>query len=224
MNVGDVLVFSAKESDIKTVYWLVIQESDLDSLIDRQSELFDKCKKINQSSAMDKNISMLILWETGGKIDLAEMKKKVMTVEEDPYFFKKHVLYYSSHELETLKSEMEGVSSYGFLQKNIVSQDVFAKYKVNPLAQGWQSLLYRIAIKMPFVDFCIGSSGGLASLFEINDKKVKLAKDDNLVKFDHGFFSVFNELTSNDIKASDEPAEMYLTKLFPAIEGMSNDD
>ena len=134
----------------------------------KQSELFDTCKQVNKNSALDKNISMLVLWETGGDLDIGEMKKKIMMVEEDPYFFKKHVLYFSSEEYDSLKTALGKESLHNFLQKNIALQDVFVKYKENPLSQGWRPLLYRIAIKIPFIDIDIGSSDGLTSLFEKN--------------------------------------------------------
>ncbi len=223
-NVSDDLYLATDESSAKTVFWLVIQESDLGSLVDKQSELFDACKQVNKNSALDKNISMLVLWETGGDLDIGEMKKKIMMVEEDPYFFKKHVLYFSSEEYDSLKTAMGEESLHNFLQKNIALQDVFVKYKENPLSQGWQPLLYRIAIKMPFVDFNIGFSDGLASLFENNEERIKASSDKQLVEFDHSFFEILNTRTSNEIKDADVSSEKYLAELLPALEGKGDGD
>lgn len=214
-NVGDGLLFAADESSEKTVFWLVIKESSLGSLVDRQSELFDACKKASKNPALDKNISMLVLWETGGILDLGEMKKKVMTVEEDPYFFKKHVLYFSSQEIDSLKAVMGNESLHNLLQKNIASQDVFAKYKEDPFSREWQPLLYRISIKVPFVDIDIGCSDGLDSLFEMNKEKIMKDRDKKLVEIDHCFF---------EIKNTNATAEEYLAELLPVLEGKNDDD
>ena len=213
--VGDGLLFAADESSAKTAFWLVIQERSLDSLVDRQSELFDACKQDSQNSALDKNISMLVLWETGGDLDLGEMKKKVMSVEEDPFFFKKHVLYYSSQEVDSLKAVMGDESLHNYLQKNIASQDVFAKYKEDPLSQEWQPLLYRIAIKVPFVSIDIGCSDGLDSLFEMNKEEIKKNRDKKLVEIDHCFF---------EIKNTNATPEEYLSELLPVLEGKNDGD
>lgn len=218
-NVGDGLLFAADKSSAKTAFWLVIQEGSLASLVDRQSELFDACKQDSQNSALDKNISMLVLWETGGDLDLGEMKKMVMSVEEDPFFFKKHVLYYSSQEIDSLKAVMGNESLHNLLQKNIASQDVFAKYKEDPLSQEWQPLLYRIAIKIPFIDIDIGTSDGLTSLFEKNEEKVQAASDKELVNFDHCVFDILNTITDDEVSP-----EKYFEALSPILEGKKDGD
>ena len=53
-NVGDDLYLATDESSAKAVFWLVIQECDLGSLVDKQSELFDTCKQVNKNSALVK--------------------------------------------------------------------------------------------------------------------------------------------------------------------------
>lgn len=214
-SIGDDVLFVIDESSGETVFWLVIQESDLDSLVNRQSELFDACRQVGQNSALDKNISLLVLWETGGDLDLGEMKKKVMSVEEDPYFFKKYVLYYSRQELDSFNAAMGNNSLYNFLQQHVASQDVFATYKNNPLSQDWQPLLYRIAIKVPFLEIDIGRSDGIDSLLKMNNEKIEKNSDKELFEIDRCFFGIEDTNTT---------AEKYLSELLPLIERQNDGD
>ena len=192
---------------------MVVQESDLKSFIDKQSDFFNACKESIHDDALDKNITVLILWNTGGNLNIADMKRKVMAVEEDPYYFKKHVLYFSTDELESLDKIIAQDSLSEFLQNNIASQNVFNKYKEDPLSHEWQSLLYRISIKIPFVDIDIGFSDGLTSLFENNQKELDSNKDKLLTDFDKLFFNI----EDNDLSA-----EKLLDELLPLLEGDDN--
>ena len=135
------------------------------------------------------------------------------------FFFKKHVLYYSSQEIDSLKAVMGNESLHNLLQKNIASQDVFAKYKEDPLSQEWQPLLYRIAIKIPFIDIDIGTSDGLTSLFEKNEEKVQAASDKELVNFDHCVFDILNTITDDEVSP-----EKYFEALSPILEGKKDGD
>ena len=206
-------LFSSDETGPKTEFWLVIQENDLSSINKSQAELFDACKKVTNKPSLDKNISMLVLWNTGGNVKIEEMKKKVMQVEEDTYFFKKNVLYFSFQEHTSLKDIMATETIHAFLQKHIALQDVFVEYKKNPLIHQWQSLLYRIAIRIPFIDIKIGTSDGIESLFEKNQNKIGASQDKNLANFDKLFF---------ELRDSDLSSEEYLAKILPILEGNSD--
>lgn len=191
-------LFAFKESSGRMAFWLVVHESDLVSLVERQPQLFEACKQVCQDDALDKNISMLVLWDTGGKLEIGEMKKRIMSVEEDPYFFKKYVLYYSTTELNSLRTAMQKQSLSDFLMTQIISQETFAQYKKDPIEQkSWQPLLYRIAIKVPFVEINIEASGDLEALFEENKEKVK---DESLSDFNNQFFEGLDSITVSTIK------------------------
>jgi hypothetical protein len=197
-------LFSANESDGKISFWLVIQESDLDSLLEKQPTLLSDCKKVCQHPSLEKNLSMLVLWDTKGEIGLSEMKKKVMTVEENPYFFKKYVHYFSPQEFESLNQAMEGMNLYDFLRSQLPSQETFSAYKVNPICHDcWQPLIYRIAMKLPFVGIDIDVSAGLKSLLESIHDRVEAADDHDLVGFDRQLFKKLEPLTVDKIKETD---------------------
>ncbi len=188
-DVGGVLFFSGEKA-IGNEYWLVINFDELQKVVEQQSKLFQLCKDSVTDPSLDKNLSMLVLWETGGAMDVSRLKREVMRVEEDTYFFKKNVLYHSAHEMGSLINVIGDIPLYEFLDSNIANQSVFLEYKKNPLSQEWCPLLYRIAIKIPFLDIRIGSSGGLDSLFELNAERINEVGDKDLVNLEEGFFEI----------------------------------
>ena len=215
----DILYMSTDEESGKAVFWLVIKERNLNVVLDRQSELFESSKKICQHNALDKNISMLILWETSGTVDIRELKRRIMSIEEDLYFFKKYVLYYSPEERDSLKHEIGELNVRNFLKAQIGSQSAFKKYKDNPLQQTWQSLLYRIVIKLAFIKIDIDVSDGLTSLFKTNKQLVEANIDKTMIDFDRSFFEIVDSKTDIDIKNT--KATDLLNLLHPALIGRS---
>jgi hypothetical protein len=202
-------LFFLKNSNKKVAFWLIIQEAYLDSILQNQAELFNACKKVCHDDDFDKNVSMLLLWDTGGKLNLNEMKQKIIKIEEDPYFFKKYVLYYSQIEYENLISQTGAGSFIDYLKTQIVRPETFAYYKQNSVNQNWQSLLYRIVIKVPFIDIDIKVSKGLASLSENNKRELQKA---NLLDLNNKLCDILNATQINDI----EPIDL-LKKLMPAF-------
>ena len=224
-EVGNAKFYSMNETNNKMSFWLVIQEANLDSLLDKQLTLFSDCKKVCQHSSLEKNLSMLVLWDTGGNLDLKTMKRKVMALEEDPYFFKKYVLYSSSSERHGLNEVVGDQDIHEFIKSKIASQEIFSQYKENPISQNWQSLLYRIAIKTPFVEIDIEPSEGLNSLFENNKEKIEAAKDKTLVAFDQLLYNKFKSRTSDNIKEIDAKAilsELLIMQLGGETDGDKN--
>jgi len=179
--IQDSTLFSESSGD-KEMFWIVRSETNLDTFIDNQPDLYKGYNTINQDAAFKKNVSLIILWETDGSIDNTQLKNKVMSVEENAYFFKKHVLYYSTKELIGLKEEMESYSLFSFIQKKINSKSDFKSYKNalndDPQLQNWESLMYRIAIKLPFILLNVDISRGLDSLFEQNTQNIQQSNPD----------------------------------------------
>jgi hypothetical protein len=219
-NIG--ILFMPKESSLIKTFWLVVPERDINSIIDRQSELLDSCKAICIDPAMDKNVSMLILWETSGGLDHIVLSKMVMAVEEDPYFFKKYVLYFSAQERDELRKVIGNKSFSDYIKEHIESTETFATYKKDPHAQSWHSLFYRTAMKLPFIKLEVGSTDGLESLFTRNDQAVANANNGELVGFDKNFFLLMKDKTPIGIK--EDTPEKLLADLLTLLGGTSNDN
>lgn len=207
-------VYFYDDSNGKEAFWLVIEENDIEKLIDKQSELFNACKKVCQSPALDKNISMLILWDTGGKIEIQKMKEHIMSVEEDQYYFKKYVLYFSCEELQDLKQQMKDDNIADFIKEQIVLPNTFAEYKEDSIKQHqtWRTLIYRVSMKLPFMDVKVERSEKLESLFINNDDKLN-----NLLKFKNGFFT-----ESDNYKTLPSTPEDWLEMMSPLLEEKNN--
>lgn len=194
-------------------YWIVINH-DIDVVIEEQSDIFEACKKVCSDPSLDKNVSMLVLWETDGKIEREEFKRKKMEVEEDPYYFKKYVLGYSSAEVVELKEKIGDQNAVDFISSKLISKEVFDEYKNEPFVKKWYSLLYRSAVKIPFLEIKIGESEGLQSLFDENNESLKR---DELLDFNNELKEKFKDFSLSDIK--DLTPEQAFEQLSSLAEG-----
>jgi hypothetical protein len=92
-------------------------------------------------------------------------------LEEDLYFFKKHVLYYTAVELEELKLQLNTLSLRCLLTEELVNPITFTRYKEKSTGS-WEALLYRIAIKLTFLPVLPRDSGELAELYSSHSQKL----------------------------------------------------
>ena len=194
---GGTLFSTNKESDKKD-FWLVIQDIDLDLLLERQEDLLEQCKKVNNAPELEKNISMLILWNKGEE-EFSHMKKKILPIEEDPYYFKKHILYFSSIELEKFQDEIAENNLREFVDEQLVDYETFKRFKDNPQAQNWESLLYRFAIKLPFIKIDIEENEDLGSLFTQNSDRIQNHTDTILSNLDSTIFDLYGDSSLDEL-------------------------
>jgi len=196
----------------KTEYWLVIS-CDITNFLERQNDFFNKCKKIYSAPSLDKNISLLLLWKTAGNLSIDFLKEKVMAIEEDPYLFKKYVLYYSPSEQKQFQDNLGSRDVNDFISKNVSSREMFDVYKNNPHAQTWQSLLYRISIKLPFISIAVEENTGLHSLFEVNKIRIKKA---GLTKFNDVLLKIIDNVNLDDME--DEGPENLFSEILSNLQ------
>ena len=209
--------FYSKNQSTQEQYWLLLND-DIEHVLENQARYFEECKKLCSEAGMDKNVSMIFIWETDGTVPRDTFKRTKMRIEEDPYFFKKYVLGYSRDELSQLKKEIGDQDVVAFLEEKIVSKEVFDGYKNEPFVKTWQSLLYRIAIKVPFLKIKIGESRGLQSLFEEHDKTLAEA---TLLDLSNAVIEKLDKFPQSDIKAL--PASELYKALWPLFEGRNGD-
>jgi len=166
-SVGNLYSFPLDQEKIS--FWLVIEKDDLD-ILENQNQYFEACKNAIESNDIDKNTSLLILAKIPEDIKFKELKEHILTVEEDPYLFKKLVLFYSENELEELKFQISKSAEepLAFIEQNIIVSENFTKYKTNPALFCWESLIYRITHKIPFVKINVEQNDNLQSLFDTN--------------------------------------------------------
>lgn len=210
-------LFSHPNDSEKKDFWIVIEEDDLSSVVLRQSDILNDCKIKYESNDLEKNASLLILWNTTGELELSEMKKLIMPIEENPYYFKKHVLYYSPSELEEFNSKLEDNNLSDFFSSNITNEETFRDYKENPLQGSWRELFYRVTIKLPFINININTSSNIESLQHIINNKLENNNDNRLIHLNNHFFELYEDLTIEQV-GSKEPSEI-IDSLFEITEG-----
>ncbi len=216
INLEQGFLFLYPNSMEKKDFWIVIEEDDLSSVVLRQSDILNDCKVRYESSDLEKNASLLIIWNTTGELELLDMKKQIMPIEENPYYFKKHVLYYSPTELEDLNSKLDGNNINDFFSSNITNEETFKDYKENPLQGSWRELFYRVTIKLPFINININTSSNIESLQHIINNKLE-NNNNRLIHLNNHLFELYEDLTIEQI-GSKEPSEI-IDSLFESTEG-----
>lgn len=200
-------LYKLSEKTNKTKYWLIIELDNL-SNIKLQNKWFTLCTEANKDKQLPKNISLLILHRISESVDLLKLKKDVLNIEEDPYLFKKYVLYYRDTEMSNFNKQAGTKTPNEFLKTTLVNEECFSEYKRNSTKYIWQSLVYRLANKIPFVKIQINESEGLESLFESNNRAIE---KNHLEEFDENVFKVIDKKSIQDLK---EMKELDLLELL----------
>lgn len=181
----------------KKNYWLVIYGEPIITP-EIQAGWLNECKNATADPALEKNINLLIVWNTDSTNVLSS--KRVHYAEEDCYFFKKHVLPYTSEELEALQQQIATQGFSTIFRESITAPRTFTEYKSHYLEGGWQSLLYRLVIKLPFIVVNTSDNSDLASL-ERNIRE-KIQRTDNpgvLITTESAIDSLVQQIASPDV-------------------------
>ncbi|MEZ8095797.1 ABC-three component system middle component 1 [Photobacterium swingsii] len=159
-QINDFTLYSSHDQNLKN-YWLVL-ECNPSYIMSKQSELIDLCINEAKDPTVEKNINIICLWKIDEFSD--DINKSIQELEEDPYFFKKHVLSFTQKELNGLNEELKNISLQDLLGEHLTSPEVFEKYKEEYGRETWQSLLYRIAIKASFIKTNKKNLGNISDL------------------------------------------------------------
>jgi hypothetical protein len=189
-------------------YWIIINRDDLSSILEEQIDLFLKAKEIVGQAQFDKNANLLILNKVTS-ID-AINKDHLLQIEEDLFHFKKSIIYYTEEELVKLKEVIDLSNVTRSIESMLLDENVFEQHKTRFDANEYQSLLYRIAHKIPFLRINIKQSNNLDSLEEINKKAIRENALNDLLERD--FFTI----TDDDLTAlTDEAILEKLKAILP---------
>ncbi|WP_310991250.1 ABC-three component system middle component 1 [Aequorivita marina] len=198
------LTFFKKKSEADIIYyWLIVEVDTLQNVIELQDEWFESCKKKMELADFDKNTSLLILTE---REDSKEWRKEVLTIEEDPFQFKKYVLGYDQNSLRVLKEKSQNGDSESII-KLMTDELVFNDYKENYSEFTWHKLLYTISQKIPFITLNVETEKGLDNLFAESDeslKQVDLYKSFKRIdeKFDEEKISQLGDIEFDELYSS----------------------
>ena len=202
----DFNVFILKE---QKNYWVVstYDGDKINNVLNDQIEIFVKAKELIQEPTFDKNVNLLIL----NKVEkLGEVNfDNLLQIEENPYHFKKNILYYTAEELANLNAKIGESDTLPAIEALILKDQIFEKHKTDFDANSFESLLYRMVIKIPIIKIKIPQTNNLKSLEEINKQLIGENLLDEILEQD--FFDL------NDEDFSSMTTETILEKLKPIL-------
>ncbi|MDM1444302.1 hypothetical protein HX056_13325 [Myroides odoratimimus] len=124
--------------------------------------------------------------------DFENIQNIVLTIEENPYLFKKQVLLYKGHEIEKLKNiiESESTNIKNFIENKILDESIFKVHKENINNNNYESLLYRLVHKIPFIKLNIQRKDNLEVLTDNNIQKIRSNSFESLNSYiEQNFFN-----------------------------------
>lgn len=125
-------------------YWLIVNEFSLDN----QAQTYNQLKNKAKDEYFAKNASLLYL-KHQDSINLSRIDEDILKIENDPFYFKKYVLPYTTDSerglINILSSSTENTISDAIMQiENFKQLQVETNY-------GAYHLLYSLAHKLPFM-------------------------------------------------------------------------
>ncbi len=139
--------------------------------------------EIKNDPAFERNSDLIILFKVSNLGDFNINEQKIFSIEEDPYYFKKYVLYYSEEELKLVEHK-----TLTDLQSIVLNRSLFKTYKKNPNYPSLYSFSARFFIKIPFLQVPVNEE-------EMPSVEVMLREsllESNLVEFDSHLTNIIN--------------------------------
>lgn len=143
-------------------------------IIKEQSSIYNLIKEnIYGDPAFDKNTSWIIGLETDK--DFNEIEQKILSVEEDPYCFKKMVFTYSSEEILGIQKELTGSTDIiSYMQKELSSVKRFNDfYNKDDIVYGFIS---RLLIKLPIIKIKVERNQNIGNLKQEIESEIEMLK------------------------------------------------
>lgn len=97
----------------------------------------------------NKNVSLILLMQVDSIEVDEKIKRQILEIEEDPYYFKKYVLTYTSGQLDDFNKMLEQ-KTIDELSDLVLGLD-FEEFKKNPYSDSYANLLLSIYIKIPLL-------------------------------------------------------------------------
>jgi hypothetical protein len=98
------------------------------------------------SPAFSKNTDLIVLLKLNNLAQYKNLEEKIFLIEENPYHFKKYVLYYTEDELNFITGK-----GYLDIKETLNDHGEFINYKNSPLKPCIYNLVARVFIKIPFL-------------------------------------------------------------------------
>lgn len=166
--------------------FLIVYETDSLQEVDYYNNTIKDITPIEIKSepAFERNSDLIILLNLKNLGDFNTHEQKIFSIEEDPYYFKKYVLYYSDEEVNLLANK-----SISDLRKIILDRNLFITYKNYPNYPSLYSFAARFFIKIPFLHVPVNEIK-MPSI-DVMLKESLLAND--LVTFEENLTKIIND-------------------------------
>lgn len=102
--------------------------------------------RFREHPAYKKNSDLICMLHLGKLSDFKILEDDIFSIEEDPYQYKKYLLYYNDTEEKLLEN-----ITYQKLLEVVSDKSKFEAYKANPLIASQYSIAAKIFIKLPFL-------------------------------------------------------------------------
>lgn len=158
------------------------------SYIEKCDDYFIKMKKTEYyKPTMDRNTSLVYFIKVP-ELNNSNNRTLSQKIEEDPYYFKKYVLFYTKKQYNELTKELEHhkqskleQSIVNFFNHQVNKPKLFDKYRENPHENSSYNLLIRLFIKIPFL--CYQPENDENTLESLNNKINEYIIKNNLLEF-----------------------------------------
>ncbi|WP_201584274.1 ABC-three component system middle component 1 [Psychrobacter jeotgali] len=120
----------------------VVSAEELNTLVTKNSP-----SSFLENPAYKKNSDLICILKIEHLASFKSIEDEIFAIEEDPYQYKKYVLYYIDAEEAIIKD-----INFNDLKKVISDKHQFTQYKIDPLQPSMYSLAARIFIKLPFLE------------------------------------------------------------------------
>ncbi len=210
LEIGSLYTF---EDINKKTYWLIIETDNLNNVIENQSNYFEQAKNRINNEWFDKNVNLLVLHKVE---NFDNIQSSVLNIEEDPYLFKKQIILYKDTERENLNRAIEAEENTikDFIENKILNEAIFKIHKENINNNDYESLLYRLAHKIPFIKLNIIQENGVEALTDNNTQKIESGSYGQLNRFiEQNLFH--RNMESIDEMESDTIYDLLLNTLNP---------
>jgi hypothetical protein len=131
--------------------------------------------EIASESSFEHNSDLIILLKIKNLSDFNNYEQQILSIEEDPYSFKKYVLYYSEEEEKLVANK-----HLKDLEKTILDRNLFKAYKENPIYPSIYSFSARFFIKIPFLRVPVNEEAMSSVEVMLTESLI----DNNLEEFD----------------------------------------
>ena len=200
VNKQAIKILKRKDNN-KFEYFVIVELTDLNNVIkEKQLDYLKVLKTTIKDKEVDKNSTLLICFKNESLPLRADVYKKILEIEEDPYYFRKLILPYTQQQLEQIRD----ISNFDSIIKEPRKFEEFKKEcKSQKLTNSLYEIVSQLYIKLPFFKLpTISETKNIVldeyrSSLKVNERNVLLFLENiklDDIKDNEEFFYKFEEL------------------------------